>query len=150
MEITTGLRHIRALQSQEAYLRDVFQQLHDWQNVSYHQFAAKRWFKLGLELIVLAAAMLIATQAIHSGTAGSSPASIALGLFILMRLNLRLSDFVTSCNACNTHMNAMSSSYTIIHRTAEEQCLETMTQPLPAVWPSQGDLLLQDVSAGYK
>lgn len=149
IETTTGLRHIRALQSQEDYLRDVFQQLHVWQKVAHCQFAAERWFDLGMELIVFTIAMFIATLAVYSASTNSSPASIALAVFILMRLNSKLSQFVRAWNASNTHMSAMSASQTIIHCTAGELDSETMTQSLPAVWPTQGNVLLQNVSAGY-
>lgn len=149
MEITTGLRHIRALQSQEDYLGNVFQQLHAWQKVSYHQFAAERWFNLGLELIVFAAAMFIATLAVYSASTNSSPASIALAIFVLMRLNWNLGRFIKACNASSTHMSAMSASQTTIHCTSGELHLDTMTQSLSDVWPPQGNVLLQNLSAGY-
>lgn len=149
MEITTGLRHIRAFGWQEHYLQDVFEQLHTWQKASFYQLAAERWFKLGVELIMVTTAMLIAIMAAHSASANSSPASIALAIFILMRPNFNFIDVATAWVAYSTHMSAILSSYNFIRSTPEELGVETMAEPLPAIWPSEGDLTVQELHAGY-
>lgn len=149
-EVISGLTYLRAFQWQPYFAHASFEKLEAWQKTSYFACSVQRWCILSLELVILAAALLVVNFATSTSSAKPHTAAIATAMFILMNMSLKLSRVVGSWVGLEMDMSGLSRIQTFIETTTTEPDWQDGEDQIPATWPSQGSVELLGVSAGYR
>ena len=150
VEISSGLSYLRAFQWQQHFMQLSFQKLDSWQKTSYYFCSIDRWFRLSLELTILAAALLVVSVAVSTSDLKLSPASVATTMFILMHASHKLSRTMTTWIDMEGNISGISWIQAFVERsTTEVEGLNSESE-IPENWPSLGHLEILNVNAGYR
>lgn len=149
IEVSGGLPYLRAFQWQQHFMQKTLQRLDSWQKASYYSCSIHRWFRLTLELTILAAALLVVSCAV-SRSSKMSPASVSTAMFILMHASHKLCRTMTAWIILQGDMSGISRIQIFVEGTATEGERLDSESELPADWPNMGHLELWNVNAGYR
>ncbi|KAK3356308.1 P-loop containing nucleoside triphosphate hydrolase protein [Lasiosphaeria hispida] len=139
-----GLTTIRAFGLVERYVRMMHGKINDHARASWHLSSLNSWITLRLTLMVSFFSAVTAAVVVHLGS--SIPASAAgLILSLVLRYNLSMVQAVKQCANLEMDMSA-------VERVVEYATIATEDQggkEVPAAWPSEGLLQVENLVAGY-
>ncbi|KFY89738.1 hypothetical protein V500_05527 [Pseudogymnoascus sp. VKM F-4518 (FW-2643)] len=113
----------------------------------YLLYCIQRWLMLVIDLLVAALAIVLVALIVrfrHSADAGF----VGLALINIMSFNMTLSAVIIHWTATETSLGAVSRIKSFVDSTRSEN-LPMESQDVPSEWPSEGSIILSDVSASY-
>ncbi|KAF7595475.1 hypothetical protein BBP40_005811 [Aspergillus hancockii] len=147
MELLEGLVTVRAFHWQD-YMRsqnDIY--LDDSQRPFYLLYSIQRWLNLVLDLVVAALATIV--MALATQIPGTSAGALGLSLVNILSFSENLASVVRSWTQLETSLGAVARVKSFESNTPSEHLppekLSTSDQ-----WPSQGAIIIRDLSASYR
>jgi ABC-type multidrug transport system fused ATPase/permease subunit len=113
----------------------------------YLLYCIQRWLMLVIDLLVAALAVILVALVVrfrHTADAGF----VGLALINIMSFNMTLSAVIIHWTATETSLGAVSRIKSFVDSTRSEN-LSLESQDVPSDWPSEGGIVLSDVSASY-
>ncbi|OBT65136.1 hypothetical protein VE03_04736 [Pseudogymnoascus sp. 23342-1-I1] len=113
----------------------------------YLLYCIQRWLMLVVDLLVAALAVILVALIVrfrHRADAGF----VGLALINIMSFNMTLSAVIIHWTATETSLGAVSRIKSFVDSTRSEN-LSVESQDVPPNWPSEGSIILSDVSASY-
>ncbi|KFX85837.1 hypothetical protein V490_09379 [Pseudogymnoascus sp. VKM F-3557] len=113
----------------------------------YLLYCIQRWLMLVIDLLVAALAVILVALVVrfrHTADAGF----VGLALINIMSFNMTLSAVIIHWTATETSLGAVSRIKSFVDSTRSEN-LSLESQDVPWDWPSEGGIILSDVSASY-
>lgn len=147
-ESVTGLATLRAFGWRDALEKRHHELLDRSQKPFYLLYAVQRWLTLVLDMIVTVIAVLVVV--LVTQLRGVLPAGlVGVALVNIIQFSQHLKLLMTFWTTLETHIGAISRIKSFTSDTASEHEPQEKEQP-PSVWPSQGTIVFEEVSAGYK
>lgn len=147
LETLDGLITIRAF----GWTKDMEKQNMDFLDASqrpfYLLYCIQRWLILVIDLLVAALAVILVALIVrfrHSADAGF----VGLALINIMSFNMTLSAVIIHWTATETSLGAVSRIKSFVDSTPSEN-LPMESQDVPPYWPSEGSIVISNVSASY-
>ncbi|RDW57444.1 hypothetical protein BP6252_13782 [Coleophoma cylindrospora] len=147
VETLSGLVTIRAFGWTEQMEKRNMAFLDASQRPFYLLYCIQRWLILVIDLLVAALAVILVALIVrfrHGADAGF----VGLALINIMSFNMTLSAVIIHWTATETSLGAVSRIKSFVGSTRSENLPEE-SQEVPSDWPSQGSILISDVSASY-
>jgi ATP-binding cassette subfamily C (CFTR/MRP) protein 1 len=113
----------------------------------YLLYCIQRWLALVVDLLVAALAVILVALIVrfrHSADAGF----VGVALINIMSFNTTLSVVINNWTAIETSLGAVSRIKSFVGSTRSEN-LPQESQEVPPEWPSDGRILVSDISASY-
>ncbi|KAF4342275.1 multidrug resistance [Fusarium beomiforme] len=147
-ESIAGLATLRAFGWRDALGEKLHERLDKSQRPFYLLYAVQRWLTLVLDLFVTAIAVLVVI--LVTQLRGVLPAGlIGVALVNIIQFSQHLKLLMTFWTTLETHIGAISRIKSFTTQTASEHEPQEKEEP-PSVWPSKGDIVFENVSAGYR
>jgi ABC-type multidrug transport system fused ATPase/permease subunit len=147
LETLNGLVTIRAF----GWTKDMEKRNMDLLDASqrpfYLLYCIQRWLALVIDLLVAALAFILVALIVtfrHRADAGF----VGVALITIMSFNETLSVVIQHYTAVETSLGAISRIQSFVRSTASEN-LPQESQEVPPDWPSEGSIVVSDVSATY-
>ncbi|KAF5023770.1 hypothetical protein F66182_4163 [Fusarium sp. NRRL 66182] len=147
-ESVTGLATLRAFGWRSALEKKHHELLDRSQRPFYLLYAVQRWLTLVLDMIVTVIAVLVVV--LVTQLRGVLPAGlIGVALVNIIQFSQHLKLLLTFWTNLETHIGAISRIKSFTSNTASEHEPQEKEQP-PSMWPSKGNIVFDNVSAGYR
>ncbi|PMD49040.1 ABC transporter-like protein [Hyaloscypha variabilis F] len=147
LETLSGLVTIRAFGWTREMEKRNMDLLDASQRPFYLLYCIQRWLALVIDLMVAALAFILVALIVsfrHRADAGF----VGVALINIMSFNMTLSVLIQHYTAVETSLGAISRIKSFVSTTASEN-LPQETQSIPANWPSEGTITLNNLSATY-
>jgi ATP-binding cassette subfamily C (CFTR/MRP) protein 1 len=147
LETLSGLVTIRAFGWSKNMEKRNMAFLDASQRPFYLLYCIQRWLALVVDLLVAALAVILVALIVrfrHDADAGF----VGVALINIMSFNTTLSVVINNWTAIETSLGAVSRIKSFVGNTRSENLLQE-SQEVPPDWPSQGSILISDVSACY-
>ncbi|KAF5590002.1 multidrug resistance [Fusarium subglutinans] len=146
-ESVAGLATLRAFGWRDALEKKHHDLLDRSQRPFYLLYAAQRWLTLVLDLFVTVIAVLVVV--LVTQLRGVLPTGlIGVALVNIIQFSQHLKLLMTFWTTLETHIGAISRIKSFTSDTASEHEPQETDQP-PSIWPSKGQIVFDNVSAGY-
>ncbi|EXL40888.1 hypothetical protein FOCG_16654 [Fusarium oxysporum f. sp. radicis-lycopersici 26381] len=146
-ESVAGLATLRAFGWRDALEKKHHDLLDRSQRPFYLLYAAQRWLTLVLDLFVTVIAVLVVV--LVTQLRGVLPTGlIGVALVNIIQFSQHLKLLMTFWTTLETHIGAISRIKSFTSDTASEHEPQEKEQP-PSIWPSKGQIVFDNVSAGY-
>ncbi|KAK2127563.1 P-loop containing nucleoside triphosphate hydrolase protein [Fusarium oxysporum II5] len=146
-ESVAGLATLRAFGWRDAVEKKHHDLLDRSQRPFYLLYAAQRWLTLVLDLFVTVIAVLVVV--LVTQLRGVLPTGlIGVALVNIIQFSQHLKLLMTFWTTLETHIGAISRIKSFTSDTASEHEPQEKEQP-PSIWPSKGQIVFDNVSAGY-
>ncbi|KAF5682935.1 major facilitator family transporter [Fusarium denticulatum] len=146
-ESVAGLATLRAFGWRDALEKKHHDLLDQSQRPFYLLYAAQRWLTLVLDLFVTVIAVLVVV--LVTQLRGVLPTGlIGVALVNIIQFSQHLKLLMTFWTTLETHIGAISRIKSFTSETASEHEPQEKEQP-PSIWPSKGQIVFDNVSAGY-
>ncbi|KAF5565087.1 multidrug resistance [Fusarium phyllophilum] len=146
-ESVAGLATLRAFGWRDALEKKHHDLLDQSQRPFYLLYAAQRWLTLVLDLFVTVIAVLVVV--LVTQLRGVLPTGlIGVALVNIIQFSQHLKLLMTFWTTLETHIGAISRIKSFTSDTASEHEPQEKEQP-PSIWPSKGQIVFDNVSAGY-
>ncbi|KAF5630704.1 major facilitator family transporter [Fusarium sp. NRRL 25303] len=146
-ESVAGLATLRAFGWRDALEKKHHDLLDRSQRPFYLLYAAQRWLTLVLDLFVTVIAVLVVV--LVTQLRGVLPTGlIGVALVNIIQFSQHLKLLMTFWTTLETHIGAISRIKSFTSDTASEHEPQETEQP-PSLWPSKGQIVFDNVSAGY-
>lgn len=146
-ESVAGLATLRAFGWRDALEKKHHDLLDRSQRPFYLLYAAQRWLTLVLDLFVTVIAVLVVV--LVTQLRGVLPTGlIGVALVNIIQFSQHLKLLMTFWTTLETHIGAISRIKSFTSDTASEHEPQETEQP-PSIWPSKGQIVFDNVSAGY-
>ncbi|KAF4958674.1 hypothetical protein FGADI_2224 [Fusarium gaditjirri] len=146
-ESVAGLATLRAFGWRDALEKKHHDLLDRSQRPFYLLYAAQRWLTLVLDLFVTVIAVLVVV--LVTQLRGVLPTGlIGVALVNIIQFSQHLKLLMTFWTTLETHIGAISRIKSFTSDTASEHEPQEKEQP-PSIWPSKGQIVFNNVSAGY-
>ncbi|KAH7237781.1 P-loop containing nucleoside triphosphate hydrolase protein [Fusarium redolens] len=147
-ESVAGLATLRAFGWRDALEKKHHNLLDQSQRPFYLLYAAQRWLTLVLDLFVTVIAVLVVV--LVTQLRGVLPTGlIGVALVNIIQFSQHLKLLMTFWTTLETHIGAISRIKSFTSNTACEHEPQEKEQP-PPLWPSKGQIVFDNVSAGYR
>ena len=147
-ESALGLQHIRAFGWERQNIQKSYILIDDSQKPHYHILAAERWLGLTMDTISLLTAVVLVTIAVWLSYI-TTASGIGLSLLSLISLSYDATHFVEEWMGLESSLGALSRLKTLIQTTPLEEDPEDEAT-LPPNWPTEGNIVIQNVTAHYE
>ncbi|KAJ6785127.1 hypothetical protein PWT90_07569 [Aphanocladium album] len=146
LEISSGLRHIRAFKWEEAILAESFKLIDSSQKPFYMLYTIQRWLSFVLDCMSTLLAIILAAIAIHIPNS-TSQAAIGLGFMQVITVATTSEQTIDAWTRLETSLGSLLRVHLFnIETPLEPQ--ETLAK-LPDVWPQAGKIEFEEVTARY-
>ncbi|KAL9565119.1 hypothetical protein ACKAV7_010764 [Fusarium commune] len=146
-ESVAGLATLRAFGWRDALEKKHHDLLDRSQRPFYLLYAAQRWLTLVLDLFVTVIAVLVVV--LVTQLRGVLPTGlIGVALVNIIQFSQHLKLLMSFWTTLETHIGAISRIKSFTSDTASEHEPQEKEQP-PSIWPSKGQIVFENVSAGY-
>lgn len=147
-ETLAGLATVRAFAWQESLTINYLQLLDASQKAYYLMFCLQRWLNVVLDLFTAGLAVLLVGIALNL-PGSTTKGAIGLAMVNLIDLNTSLNSLIMSWTNLEISLGALARLKSFIERTPKEAQDETDCQTRPEGWPARGEVVFEDVTAGY-
>jgi ATP-binding cassette subfamily C (CFTR/MRP) protein 1 len=147
LETLSGLVTIRAFGWTKDMEKRNMALLDASQRPFYLLYCIQRWLALVVDLLVAALAVILVALIVrfrHGADAGF----VGVALINIMSFNMTLSEVIKNWTAIETSLGAVSRIKSFVGSTPSEN-LPHESQEVPPDWPSNGSILISDISASY-
>lgn len=148
-ETAAGVEHIRAFGWQDKTTANSLKLLDYSQKPYYYMFCIQRWLTLVLDICVAVIAIVLVTLALklmHTTT----QSAIGLALLNIVTFSEALSQLLDSWAELETSLGAIARLKNFMATTPLEPQPKEPRVELPAAWPDQGRIEINNVAAAYK
>ncbi|RFU28640.1 hypothetical protein B7463_g7701, partial [Scytalidium lignicola] len=147
LETLNGLAVIRALCWEDNLKHRNRELLNQSQKPFYLLYCVQRWLNIVLDLTFAGLAVLLVTIVV--ATQGKlSGGFVGVALVNVVNFNTSIKDLITYWTSLETSIGAVSRIRTFATVTESENLPTEKTNP-PSDWPTEGSILIQDISASY-
>ncbi|KAL5046465.1 hypothetical protein BDW71DRAFT_181773 [Aspergillus fruticulosus] len=147
LETLQGLTTIRAFGWQASAEMQNHRLLNNSQRPFYLMFSIQRWLGFVLDALVTVVATVI--MALATQVHGSSAGGLGVSLTNILSFSSTLSLLIRAWTELETSLGAVSRVRTFEKDTPSEHLLHEHRQP-PADWPSNGELIVSNLSSHYR
>jgi ABC-type multidrug transport system fused ATPase/permease subunit len=147
LETLQGLTTIRAFGWQASAEMQNHRLLDNSQRPFYLMFSIQRWLGFVLDALVTVVATVI--MALATQVHGSSAGGLGVSLTNILSFSSTLSLLIRAWTELETSLGAVSRVRTFEKDTPSEHLLHEHRQP-PADWPSNGELIVSNLSSHYR
>lgn len=148
METTSGIQHIRSFQWQQQFKEQLFDTLDHAQKPYYYVFCAQAWLALVMDLCTLAIALTLISLALKF-TGMTNESAVGLALLNLVTFSTNLSPTIQSWVNVEVTLGAVARVKAFVTNAPQEQDGPDVS-PLPDVWPTEGAIRFNSVTARYR
>lgn len=146
-EATAGLEYIRAFGWEDKVLEKIFEFTDEAAKPFYYMYTIQRWLVLVLNGLSLAMGVVIVSMAVYLSHTVSQ-AGFGLAMASLLDYGSMVEVLVMAWTGLETSLGAIRRIKTFVEETPTETNNPNATDPAPS-WPSQGRVVLKDVSCAY-
>jgi ABC-type multidrug transport system fused ATPase/permease subunit len=147
IETLEGLVTARAFKWQTYMIAQNQKYLDESQRPFYLLYSIQRWLNLVLDLVVAALATII--MALATQLPGTSAGALGLSLVNILSFSENLASLIRSWTELETSLGAVSRVRSFESNTPSEYLPPEKLSSLDQ-WPSQGEVILQDISVSYR
>lgn len=147
LEISSGLRHIRAFGWEEEFLKESYKLIDTSQKPFYMLYSVQRWLGFVLDCMsgVLAIGLVVIGIRMPQST---SQAGLGLAFMQIIAIGPTLDAFINAWTRLETSLGSLLRIHLFNNETPVEP-RDTLTK-LPREWPQEGKIEFEDVTARYK
>ncbi len=147
LEISSGLRHIRAFGWEEEFLKESYKLIDTSQKPFYMLYSIQRWLGFVLDCMsgVLAIGLVVIGIRMPQST---SQAGLGLAFMQIIAIGPTLDAFINAWTRLETSLGSLLRIHLFNNETPVEP-RDTLTK-LPREWPQEGKIEFEDVTARYK
>lgn len=147
LELSTGLRHIRAFGWEEKLLAESFKLIDISQKPFYTLYTIQRWLGFALDCMSGVLAIVLAAIAVHMPQS-TSQAALGLAFVQIIGIATILEALIDAWTKLETSLGSLLR----VHLFSVETPVESRdtTAKLPDVWPQQGKIEFEEVTARYR
>lgn len=144
-EMVANLAHVRAFQRQEEYMRRSYVLIDRYRITSHYLFILRGWLQFAVNLLFVVLDSIYVLLVVY-GSATSY--TTCIGFVSLLFMPTIYTSMIEYWVICYNNLTAFQKVLSFIETTPQERIGGRIA--VPAHWPSQGDIVLDDVSISYR